>query len=183
VTSSTSKSVTITVPPPVFANAGFEAPVLGNGFYQYNPSGGSWTFTPVSLYGGSGISGNGSAFTLLNPSAPAGAQVGFIQGPVTLSQAANFTATGAYHLQFYAAQRYTNETFLSLQLQVDGVNIGNCTMPGSPQCITPSSSNYALMPSLSFTISMTGYHTIAFLGVNDGRDNSIFLDQVTILSP
>ena len=48
---------------PAVANAGFEAPSLGNGF-QYRPTGASWTFT-----GNSGESGNKSGFTGSSPNA------------------------------------------------------------------------------------------------------------------
>jgi hypothetical protein len=39
-------------------NAGFETPVIGNGNFQYSPSGGSWSFA-----NGSGITGMNSPFT------------------------------------------------------------------------------------------------------------------------
>ena len=68
VTASSPITVTITgtIVPPTFANSGFETPVVGNGNYQFNPPGASWTFTPASPSGGSGISGNGSAYTFQN---------------------------------------------------------------------------------------------------------------------
>jgi len=67
-------------------NNGFEAPALGGG-YQYNLSGAAWTFTASSPGGGSGITGNGSAFTNGNPNAPEGSQVAFLQGTGTITQA------------------------------------------------------------------------------------------------
>ena len=75
---------------PVISNAGFEAPAVG-GSFQYNPSGGSWTFA-----GGTGVSGNGSGFTAGNPAAPEGQQVAFLQGDyATISQAINNLQPGA----------------------------------------------------------------------------------------
>ena len=62
----------------LIANPGFETPVISA--YQYNPSGGGWTFTAQSGANGSGISANGSAFTTGNPVAPQGSQVAFLQG-------------------------------------------------------------------------------------------------------
>src|SRR5439155_6514532 len=57
-------------------NTGFETPSIGSGNYQYNPTGGSWTFSS----GGSnfcGLVANGSGFN--NPNAPEGVQAAFVQ--------------------------------------------------------------------------------------------------------
>src|SRR6185369_17486820 len=62
-------------------NAGFETPVLGNGNFQYSPSGGSWSFA-----NGGGISGMNSPFTGVPSAAPDGVQVAFLQGTGTISQ-------------------------------------------------------------------------------------------------
>lgn len=174
VTASAPITVTITgtITPPTFSNSGFETPALGAGNYQYSPPGASWTFTPVSGLGGSGISGNGSAFTFQNPNAPAGAQVGVIQGPVTLSQVLNFASSGIYYLEFSAAQRYSNQTFLALQLRVDGLNVG--------QPFGPDDDSYQTIQSSTFPITTTGNHTITLVGVNDGYDNTIFFDQMSV---
>jgi len=69
-------SVSLTVP-----NFGFEAPVLGNGNFQYGPTGGSWTFA-----NGGGISSTNTPFTGVPSAAPEGVQVAFIQATGTVSQ-------------------------------------------------------------------------------------------------
>src|SRR5450759_1229535 len=69
-------------------NFGFETPVISS--YQYNPSGGSWTFSGASP-SGSGIVRNGGAFGNFN--APQGVQAAFVQEYGTISQAiSGFTA-------------------------------------------------------------------------------------------
>jgi chitinase len=178
--STTSAPITITVgtPPPTFGNQGFETPFVGSGpsAYVYGPTGASWTFTPAGGTGGSGVSGNGSNFTLGNPNAPFGLQVGFIQGATTIAQTVNFSAGGNFHLTFYAAQRSSNQLGLPLPINilVDGNNTGT---------ITPTSTSYVLTPSNTFSVS-AGNHTITFQGVNpNGYDLTIFLDNVLILSP
>src|ERR1019366_7227942 len=77
-------SAEVSATPASILNFSFETPSVGT--YQYNPSGGSWTFSAQSGANGSGISANGSAFTIGNPSAPQGFQVAFIQGTGSISQ-------------------------------------------------------------------------------------------------
>ena len=84
-------------------NGSFETPNVGdaNNFdsYQYNPTNGTWTFSPSS-----GISGNGGGFTSGNPDAPDQDQVGLIS-----IQRLNFANAKLdcryYTLAFQAAQR------------------------------------------------------------------------------
>jgi hypothetical protein len=177
ITKSSAKSVTITGTGGgglAFANPGFETPALGTGNYQYGPTGGSWTFDPAGPNGGSGISGNGSAFTFQNPNAPEGVQVGFIQSVHPIAQTLALTA-GTYHLTFYAAQRYSNQQFLQLQIQVDGGNVANI--------IQPTTTSYASYSTGAFAVT-DGPHNIALVGVNPySGDNTIFVDSITISSP
>ncbi len=162
--------------PPAFVNAGFESPSVGLGNYVANPTGAGvgWTFVPAGGSGSSGVSANSSAFTTQNPAAPELSQVGFLQGATTISQVVSFGSVGGYHLEFSWAQRYSNQTFLKVQLKVDGANWG------SP--FYPTSVNYVSSWSPSFPIGSTGSHTITLQGVNDGYDNTIFFDQVTIVA-
>lgn len=175
----TSGAVSVTVgnaAPPTLANNGFETPVVGSGNYQYGPTGGSWTFTAAGPYGGSGVSGNGSAFTNQNPNAPFGAQVGFIQGATTIAQTVNFPSAGSYHLTLYAAKRGSNYNGLPLPVNVliDGAFNAQ---------ITPTLTSYQLFRSNAFSVS-AGNHTITFQGVNpNGYDITTFLDNVLITSP
>lgn len=160
---------------PTIANAGFEIPSLGFGNYDDAPAGASWTFVPVWGGGQSGISANGSVFTDHNPNAPAGSQVGYIQGANTISQVINFPSCGTYRVRISAAQRdlFYNESTLGLDLYVDGAYHGS---------LTPADRNYVTLTSSQFYVS-AGNHTITFQGVNNGYDNSVFIDSVQIISP
>src|SRR5690606_35375332 len=137
----------------------FEAPAAGNGpaAYAYRPIGSPWTFTGLA-----GVSGNGSALTSDNPSAPQGNQVALLQQKGLISQATYFPA-GTYSLSFQAAQRGGQAQ--AFQVLVDGVAVG-------PQSgFQPASSTYTSFTSDSFTVG-AGYHTIQFLGLNpNGGDN------------
>ena len=180
----TSAPITITVgaAPPTLGNNGFESPVVGSGpsAYVFGPTGASWTFDPISPTGGSGVSGNGSNFTLgnpvSNPDAPFGVQVGFIQGAKTISQTVNFAASGSYHVTFYAAQRAANQNgfAMTINVLVDGTNYGQ---------ITPSGTSYQLYSSNPIPLN-PGNHTITFQGLNpNGYDITVFFDNVLITSP
>lgn len=171
---SASLTIPASAPPPVISNNGFELPAVGAGSYAYGPSGGSWTFDPAGPAGGSGVSANGSAFTYLNPNAPFGSQVGFIQDAHVISQSVTFAAPGgAYHLTFSAAQRVSNTQSLTVNILVDGVNYGT---------ITPSGTTYQTYSSNTFSVA-GGAHTIKFSGVNPTGDNTIFFDKVLVVSP
>src|SRR5262249_8924170 len=101
---------------------GFEAPNVGTGpaAYQYQPSGMAWTFDS-----GSGVAGNGSAFTSGNPNAPEGTQVAFLQAFGSVRQSVNF-AGGVYTLSFQAAQRGAfNASSQFFQVQIDGTVVGS----------------------------------------------------------
>jgi hypothetical protein len=147
---------------------GFETPSVGTGpsAYQYNPSGSPWAFDS-----GSGVAGNGSAFTAGNPNAPQGTQVAFLQGTGSFSQAVTFVA-GTYTLSFLAAQRgnyqASSQTF---QVLVDGAVVG---------IFTPAGTDYVAYSTNTFTVG-AGAHTLRFVGLDpDGLDNTAFLDQVRV---
>ncbi|MEP7183141.1 MAG: S8 family serine peptidase [Betaproteobacteria bacterium] len=180
--SATSAPANITVgsAPPVLGNNGFETPSVGSGpsAYVYGPTGASWTFTPAGGSGGSGVSGNGSNFTLGNPNAPYGQQVGFIQGATTISQTVNFAGAGSYHLTTYAAQRSSNQNGIAMTVNVlvDGISAGAMT-PYDPYY------QYQLNSSSAFSVT-AGSHTITLQGVNpNGYDLTVFFDNVLITSP
>jgi hypothetical protein len=155
--------------PAVLSDPGFETPSVGTGTYgafQYQPTGTPWTYSALA-----GVAGNGSGFTSGNPNAPEGAQVAFLQGPSSVSQAVTLAA-GTYSVSFSAAQRqnvqYSSQTF---QVQVDGTVVGT---------FTPGSANYTAYNTASFTVT-AGSHTITFVGLDpDGsdKDNTAFIDQV-----
>lgn len=79
--------------------SGFESPAISGGF-QYQPSGGPWTFTS-----GAGLSQNNSGFTSGNPGAPEGAQVLFLQGGGSATQSFSVPRTGFYRFRLRGARR------------------------------------------------------------------------------
>jgi len=165
-------SVTLTAATDTIGDPGFELPALGTGSsaYAYDPSGSPWSFSGSSP-SGSGVAGNGSAFTSGNPNAPQGTQVAFLQETGTISQSVDFTA-GTYVLSFQAAQRgnyqASNQTF---QVLVDGTVVGT---------FTPAGTSYAEYSTDSFTVA-SGPHTIEFAGIDpNGGDNTVFLDEVSL---
>ena len=85
------------------SDGGFEAETTSGSApadYTYDPTGSVWTYA-----GESGVSGNGSAFTYMNPNAPQGSQVAFLQSAGSINQAVTITTAGSYHISLSAAQR------------------------------------------------------------------------------
>jgi hypothetical protein len=113
----------VTVP-----NFGFESPSLGAGKHQYNPAGGSWTFSGDGANPtGSGLCGNGSAFG--NPNAPQGEQAAFLQGTGTFSQTISGLIPGTnYTITFAAGQRPGNAQ--TWNVKMDDAVVG-CYQPGT----------------------------------------------------
>jgi len=152
------------------ANFGFETPGVGSGF-QYNPSGGSWTFSGASP-NGAGLVGNGSLFG--NPTAPQGVQAAFVQEYGTISQTiSGFTPGINYSVSFLAAERPNNAQ--SWNVTVNGVVIAS---------FNPGSSATSYLPyTASFTATAVA-ETVAFVGTDlAGGDNTVFLDNVRITAP
>ena len=148
------------------ADSGFEVPSLGEGdfAYQYTPLGSPWNFS-----GTAGVTGNGSAFSSVNPNAPQGNQVAFIQSGGSISQSIDLAA-GTYAVSFEAAQRSGSRQ--QFQVLVDGALVSK---------ITPKRTTYTLYVTAAFTVT-SGPHAITFQGLHrDGEDNTAFVDQVLIL--
>jgi len=80
---------------------------------------------------------------------------------------------GSYSISFVAAQRAKHQaSSQEIAVVLDGVQV---------DAITPSSTSYASYETLSFAVTTTGMHTIAFVGLNPtGGDNTAFLDDVAI---
>jgi len=158
--------------PAFVPNFGFETPSVGT--YQYNPSGASWTFTAQNGANGSGIAANGSAFTSLNPNAPQGVQVAFMQGTGVIAQVIQGLVSGMnYTVTFSAAQRNYQQN----GGQTWNVTLG-ATVAGS---FAPAraATNYV---DYSATFAATAStQTLAFVGTDaHGGDNTVFLDKVRI---
>lgn len=153
-------------------NFSFENPSVGT--YQYNPSGGAWTFTAQSGANGSGIAANASAFTSANPNSPDGVQVAYVQGIATISQViSNFVPGTSNLVTFSAAQRavYVNGG------QTWSLKINNVTVASFAPAA--AATNYVSY-SATFKASSTN-QTVSFAGTDlHGGDNTIFLDKIRI---
>ncbi|HEY2082456.1 MAG TPA: Ig-like domain-containing protein [Verrucomicrobiae bacterium] len=149
-------------------NLSFETPSIGFGNYQYNPSGGSWTFSGAPG-NGSGLIANGSGFS--NPNAPQGVQAAFVQGYGTLAQLLNgFTPGTIYTITYSAAQRSgaSQHGGESWKVMIDNTVITNNN---------PGGTSYATYTA-TFTASAFS-HTLSFVGTDlAGGDNTVFLDNV-----
>jgi hypothetical protein len=148
-------------------DGGFESPAVGSGGFAYNPGGAPWTFQKSA-----GLTGNGSAFTAGNPSAPEGSQVAFLQGQGSASQTF-MLPTGTFDISFSAAQRATiqqgGQTF---QVLLDGSVISTFN--------TLAGAGYTPLVTATFTVSR-GNHTLVFQGSDlRGGDNTVFIDQVAV---
>ncbi len=165
----TSSAPVAPVAPATLIDSGFEAVSAGSGTsaYVYDPTGSAWSYS-----GTSGLTGNGTAFTSGNPSAPQGQQVAFIQNLGTISQAVANWSAGNYHINLQAAQRAnfgaSNQTF---QVLVDGASVG---------WVNPSSTSYQSFSSSSFAVP-AGSHMISFAGTASTGDNSAFLDSIALV--
>jgi hypothetical protein len=152
-------------------NYGFETPAVGYSSFQYNPSGGSWTFA-----GGTGVTGNYSGFTGGLNIAPEGSQAAFVQGGNTsiISQAVpGFQANRTYIVTFAAAQRTNccNAGGQDFQVYIDTTLIGT---------FHPASGTYAYYGTPTFTTT-AGAHTLKFVGLNPlGGDHTAFIDNVRV---
>jgi hypothetical protein len=152
----------------IFGDPGFETPEVGTGpsAYAYDPTDSPWTFS-----GDAGVAGNGSAFTAVNPDAPEGRQVAFLQDFGGVSQTLLFAA-GTYSVSFSAAQRGNgNASSQTFQVLIDANVVGT---------FTPADSNYTGFTTGTFNVT-TGAHTVSFAGTDpDGLDNTAFIDQVSV---
>ena len=128
-------AVTITPVVDSVADGGFEEPGLAVNTAQYNPSGGAWQFSATA-----GVSRNGSSFQTnwINEAqnAPAGMQVGFLQGNGTMSQTV-YLDLGTYQISFLAAQRVLSQSnYEEIEFEVDGqllLNGGTATRYRRPR--------------------------------------------------
>jgi len=162
--------------PSLIQDNGFESPSVSGGFV-YGITGTPWMFSAKSGTNGSGITGNGSAFTSSNSNAPEGVQAAFLQGTGSFSQALTGLVPGAnYTLTFSAAQRATtNINGQTWEVTLDGAAIGSYAPP-------QSSTNYNIYTA-SFTATTTS-QTLAFVGTDTGGgDNTVFIDNVRLSPP
>ncbi|MES2659619.1 MAG: Ig-like domain-containing protein [Verrucomicrobiota bacterium] len=160
-------NVQVTIATPTIQNASFENPGV-NGF-QYNPSGGSWTFNGASP-NGSGIVANGGAFG--NAASPLGTQAGFVQSYATISQTlSGFIVGRTYTLAYSAAQRPGwSQTW---NVKLDNTIIQSNAAGGTA---------YATYV-VNFTATATT-HTLSFVGTDlAGNYDTVFIDNVSLVCP
>ena len=164
-TTDSQTAITVSTGAPV-GDPGFEAPSVGSGAIDPNPTGTPWTFIGLA-----GITSNGSGFTSGNPNAPEGTQVAYIQRTGSITQSLNFPA-GSYALMFDAAQRGNFGTSAqSIEVLVGGNNVGT---------ITPTGTAYSLYSTEVFKVT-SGPHTIELVGLDpQGGDNTAFIDSVSV---
>jgi len=146
----------------VIPNAGFETPQLSANQYQYNPSGGNWTFI-----NNSGMVANGSGFS--NANAVQGKQAAFVQMTGSVTQAiSSIQNDGLYTLSYYHVGRPGGAN--PIQVSVGNANLG---------IYTPSSNaNYTLVTTPVFTPQVTN-PSITFTGQNTA-DRTSFIDSVSV---
>jgi len=159
---------------PALQDPSFETPSASNsqGDYLINPLYSDWSFVGTSG-NSTGVSGNGTAITTGDGSAPNGSQVAFIQDDGAITQSVPGWAAGTYSISFLAAQRSTQTatTLESFQVLVDGLLVGTFTPSGATY------TNYATAP---FTVT-AGSHVVTFQGVDPaGGDRMALLDLVGI---
>jgi glucose/arabinose dehydrogenase/endogenous inhibitor of DNA gyrase (YacG/DUF329 family) len=151
---------------PAIGDQAFEQVVVGDGQFQYDPTGSPWAFS-----GDAGISGNNSGFTSGNPPAPQGPQVAFLQGTGLFSQSVAGWAAGSYVITFDTAQRGNDQSDQDFNVLVDGAVVGT---------FTPSGTGYQGYVTAAFTVT-AGAHTITFQGLDTvGGDNTAFVDAVAV---
>jgi len=153
-------------------NSSFEVQDVGANTFQsfvYDPGtllgSQDWTFSDAA-----GLSGNGSGFTVQNPSAPAGKQVAFVQMAGIISQILTFPSNASYQLSLSAAQRGNwNMSRQVVEVYVDATLVGT---------ITPSGSSYEKIALPALNIS-AGNHKLAFKGTAID-DSTVFLDDISV---
>ena len=149
-------------------NSSFETPALAAGAYQYNVTGGVWSFV-----GRSGLQSNGSAWGA--PAAPNGTQTAFVQASGgangNVSQVINFASPGTYTVTLNAAARASTggQTF---NVRIDGVTVGTFT--------PVTTTSFTSFTTPAFTITTAGNHTLSMIGTATSGDKAVFIDSVGI---
>lgn len=161
-------------------NYSFETPSTST--YVYGATGGSWTFTASSGSNGSGVTTNGSAFTASNSNAPAGTQVGFIQGTGSIYQTiTGLTAGTTYQVTLSMSQRqnsYNGQVGNTVDFRVNGTTITTFDPPQSSGAYADYTVTFTA-PATSATIGFYGTNKLA---TSTYPDNTAFIDNVRMIS-
>jgi hypothetical protein len=167
--------ISVTIP-----NYSFETPSTST--YVYGATGGSWTFTAQSGSNGSGVTTNGSAFTASNSNAPAGTQVGFIQGTGSIYQTiTGLTAGTTYQVTVSMSQRqnsYSGQVGNTVDFRVNGTTITTFDPPQSSGAYADYTVTFTA-PATSATIGFYGTNTLA---TGSETDNTAFIDNLRMIS-
>lgn len=167
----------VSVPIP---NYSFETPSTSS--YVYGVTGGSWTFTAQSSPNGSGVTTNGSAFTASNSNAPAGTQVGFIQGTGSIYQTITGLIAGTtYQVTVSMTQRqnaYSGQVGNTVDFRVNGATITTFDPPQSSGAYADYTATFTAAAS-SATIGFYGTNTLA---AGNYLDNTAFIDNIRMIS-
>ena len=179
----------------VFANSGFENPVLAAGQAQTNPPGSSWTFTGnAGIYRAAAVTNIGYP-----PNPPEGFQAAFIQGTGNISQTVTFTNTGTFALRMQCASRenyrntvrfYYDNTFITPDGSLATGAITTQWFPGQGWGHDYRSfDNYS---TFVFQVTNTGPHTLTIqglgVGIYDPLNNPpdtnllIYFDKLEVIS-
>jgi hypothetical protein len=162
------------------ANYSFETPSTSS--YAYGATGGSWTFTAQSGSNGSGVTTNGSAFTASNSNAPAGTQVGFIQGTGSIYQTiTGLTAGTTYQVTVSMSQRqnaYGGQVGDTVDFRVNGTTITTFDPPQS----SGAYADYTVTFTAPATSATIGFYGTNALSTPTYPDNTAFIDNVRMIS-
>ena len=155
------------VKPNLIGNGGFEAsPVLPPPGYFYSPG----NQPPWSFGAGTGVTGNGTAFTSGNAAAPEGQTTAFVQMNGNLSQTFDVAAAGSYDLGFQMVQRANFGFPQTVSVRIDGQLLSQIPSPGG---WTPY--------SLTGIALAAGTHTLTFAG-SSSQDGTAFIDDVRLIA-
>lgn len=151
-------------------NAGFELPVLGNGNWQYNPSGSGVAWTgPNDNQHRWGISSRSGAW---GSSAHSGAQYGFIQTAGSIQQVVSgFEVGSSYQITFWM----TNRNLGSPNTITVSIG-GNALLTVTP----PADGVWRQYTTPPFTASNTSYMLALSGPPNNGQDETSLIDDVAI---
>lgn len=146
------------------SNLGFETPATDSSIA--NPTSTAWTFS-----GSSGVAANFSGFTWMNPIAPEGKQVAYLQANGSMTQTiSGLTAGENYTIAFSAAQRSGWGGAQTWNVAVNGTVIASF----DPAQYATAYTEYIAQ----FTATSTS-QTVSFIGTTSG-DNTVFIDNVRI---
>jgi fibronectin type 3 domain-containing protein len=102
-----------------------------------------------------------------------GSQAGYLWNAGSIEQSMNFPATGTYTINFWASN-VSGENPPTIQISVDGVNVGGIISPAN---------GFQQYTSAGFTISSTGSHTVRFTNNYPTEWGRALLDLVTVSGP